>query len=226
MGSNGDRMGVFCLEGRWGVSPFHSGSLTGALSVLEGADAIKFERHRVTRAGRLRHWAREWSARPSFEFGYFATHGERGCLKPGWVGLSLDRLGEELEGCCENRLLFFASCLTAGRPTAIHRFMDRTGAKAVLGYTRSVQMVEAAALEMIVLNTFAEYMDPARSAGRALEMVCKRHSELAAHLGFIGWWRDSSGRLWEVRPGNGNGKGAPARVRQVRRVRSAQRRPT
>jgi hypothetical protein len=87
---------------------------------------------------------------------YFACHGDTGCiLLPKKDSVSIDEIGDILEGSCKKSIIFFASCATLKiDKRRIQRFLRRTGAIAAVGYKADVDWVKSTAFEMLLLQAF------------------------------------------------------------------------
>jgi hypothetical protein len=64
----------------------------------------------------------------------------------------------------------------------VSRFVDKTGAAAVLGYRRDVEWLESAAFEIILLPLIANHTGRPKTL---FNQLMKRHGELAVLLDFV-----------------------------------------
>ena len=79
------------------------------------------------------------------------------------------------------RILYFASCGTLSAPAAeLSGFVDHTGVKAVVGYTRSVDWEESAAFDFTLLPELLESADIRKLFTR----LSNRHPYFVDGLGF------------------------------------------
>jgi len=126
---------------------------------------------------------RMWRQRQYSEYsiGYFALHGSPGRLLIGRQSVTLGELGEMLRGACRGRLLYFGSCETLGIPDEeLAEFRRTTGARAIIGYTESIDWLESSAFDLLLLEAAAHYKRP-----DALEKwMRKNYAELCTRLGF------------------------------------------
>jgi hypothetical protein len=181
---------VFFLEGEWELGDLGSESLRGVMDTLASCgvvdDLVCRDVSTVAEFEKLvRRWAFELP--DYFELAYFASHGSSGRV---WLdqeeSVSLSRLGELLEGACEGRVIHLGGCSTLKtHESSIVELVDTTRARAVMGYTETVDMVEAAAFEMLLIYTLSCY-DHTGHALNAFEKHPAFHA-LGDRLGFEMW---------------------------------------
>ncbi|GIF72437.1 DUF6642 family protein [Asanoa siamensis] len=177
--------GIFCVEGQWHKNLTDRSSVLPMLDLLNRLGHCSFIHKDVATPEELHYFLTRWTEHryASYRVGYFAMHGEAKHLyvadrKP----VSLDEIASTLEGRCEGKRLYFASCSVLRAPDAVlEDFLHATGAAIVCGYTRQVDWVESAALELALLRylTNGERIDAAERAMRS-----RRWASLADHLGF------------------------------------------
>ncbi len=72
-----------------------------------------------------------------------------------WIGrdkVSVSDLASTLTGRCAGRVIYMGSCSTMVAPDEdLRAFCKTTGAKALVGYTRYVDWIEAAAFDVLLL---------------------------------------------------------------------------
>lgn len=96
--------------------------------------------------------------------------------------LSLDELSEIKPGVFENRILHFSSCQTMkGREGDLLRFKEKTGARIVSGYTKSVDCVLSAINDIAYFSQLLEH--PERPT-TALNRMSHYYEGLGEELGF------------------------------------------
>ena len=95
----------------------------------------------------------------------FAFHGSARTLHLSGANVTLDELASEIEGRARGRILYFGSCETLEIPDKeIETFRRTTRAQAVVGYTKSVDFLEAAAFELLLIECLSSFPDlPSRS---------------------------------------------------------------
>lgn len=175
--------GVFCLEGSWDYSLDNRLSIESVLRLLERNHTIRLVHRDVATRGEFDHYVDRWLRRElkGYDFVYLGFHGTSETLYIGDAELNLDDFAELIDGRCEGKVLYFASCkvLAADDDTLID-FCRRTGAKAVAGYTRNVDWVEAAAFELLLVSDLVH----ARNMKSAYTRLRKEYPEFTRKLGF------------------------------------------
>ena len=149
--------GIFCLEGAWDQNR----DLTNRLSVeqqlrmFEGAGICQVIHRDVATRPEFEHYLKEWLKRKytPYPLGYLAFHGSRGALSIGGTDVTLEELTDIIGlGRARDRILYFGSCSTMAAPEAdLRAFCHKTGAKAIVGYTRQVGWMESAAFDCLLV---------------------------------------------------------------------------
>lgn len=162
----------------------------------------------------MKKWVSQWK---DYDLGYFAFHADRGELKVGRSWRPLERFAERASGQLRGKVVFFAGCsiLNAGE-RRIEAFLDETGARVICGYRRYVFTLEAAAFELLLLDTLADYESPLRNSAAPLRRLTKAHRSTADNLGFAAYGMSRSGftRIARTRsastlPGRASGQRCP-----------------
>jgi len=79
-------------------------------------------------------------------------------------------------------MLHFSTCETLAVPKAeLQKLLKQTKARTVSGYTGSVDWIESAAFDLIVLAALTEYTYP-KAAGN---MLLRRYKALSDRLGLV-----------------------------------------
>ncbi|GAA3510996.1 DUF6642 family protein [Actinocatenispora rupis] len=183
------RGGVFCVEGQWARDLTSKGSVLPTLELLERIQSLRYIHKDVATAQELEYYLDRWTLKQydDYNVGFFALHGEPQRLLLTEFNhhdntIELDEVGEILAGKCTGRRLFFGSCAVLKAPDrALRDFLDRTGAALICGYTKTVDWVEAAAFETVLLDRLVngKRVDSAESTMRSA-----RFAAFADHLGF------------------------------------------
>lgn len=114
-----------------------------------------------------------------------AFHGDRGKFLIGKNNISLGELADLLEGKCRGVVIYFGSCATLdihGR--TINNFLRKTGAIAVLGYTKDVDWLISSAFDVLLMNELQ--MEPLDSIGikDIYATIIKEYKSLAKKIDF------------------------------------------
>ena len=176
--------GIFCLEGDWTERLVDRLSVEPQLRMLESARHCSAVIHRdAATRDEFAYYLDRWLLKKhsSFELGYLAFHGSESCIFLGRDAITLDELAEMVRGRGGGRVLYFGSCRTlAASDEDLKFFCKSTGFKAVAGYTRDVDWLEAAAFDFILLPALlsATYIKPIFARLR------KDHERFVVGLGF------------------------------------------
>lgn len=175
--------GVLCLEGDWVDSLEQRMSVEPALRLLERSDIITLVHRDVATRGELAYLLDKGLRIPGGRYNlvYLAFHGSAQTLHLGGDHLTLGDLAEMLHGKCAGKTIYLGSCSTLSVPDDVLRdFCRKTNARAIVGYTRTVEWVESVAFELILLSELAHRtnMKPAYDA------IVKKHRGMASRLGF------------------------------------------
>ncbi len=175
--------GIFCLEGEWSSKLTDRSSVEPLLKTLEQVGRIDYIYRRVTTFDALVEQVQRWGQKQyrSYAVGYFAFHGSPGFLHSGRRRVSLSDLGDMLRGTCRGKMLYFGACETIdiGR-REVDAFRQVTGARAVMGFTHSVDWLESAAFDLLLLDALTYY----RRSDKIEGWMRGEHGQLCRRLGF------------------------------------------
>jgi hypothetical protein len=183
------RGGVFCVEGQWERDLTSRGSVLPTLELLERMQSLRYIHKDVATAQELVYYLDRWTLKQydDYNVGFFALHGEPQRLlltehNHHENSIELDEVAEILAGKCHNRRIFFGSCEVLKAPErALRDFLEQTGASMICGYTKTVDWVEAAAFETVLLDRLVN----GRKVNSAeATMRAARFAPFANHLGF------------------------------------------
>jgi len=121
---------------------------------------------------------------------YIASHGSPAKIHLGGKhGLTLAELGEKLGPRCKGRAIHFGSCSVMRSAAQVQTFITATGVDHVMGYTKQVDWVEAAAFEVALFQALA---GRARVGVALNHMVTGPTAGLAEALGFRSFSRQGA----------------------------------
>jgi len=178
--------GIFCLEGDWSPNLRNQDSVRPLLQFLQQDGRIDFIHRDVGTPEELEFYVNKWSQRSysSYRIGYFAFHGKPGRIFIGRRTLTLEQLGDIMEGACDGKIIYFGTCATLDVPRReLQEFRERTRARCVCGYTEDVDWFSSSAFDLLLFSEFIFYkrMD-------AIEQHLKRYKGLQRELGFRMYW--------------------------------------
>lgn len=176
--------GIFCLEGEWDSDLRSRDSVEPILDLLERlriADSI----HRdVATTEELKYFLGKWVQKryDNYRVLYLAMHGTAGSLYLGSDEIDLDTLEELLRDRCVGRAIYFGSCLTMRvTPERLMEFAANTGARVVVGYRKSVDWLDAAAFEVLLLDRLTSGL----RSDAVFNHLSKEHGSFAESLGLV-----------------------------------------
>ena len=110
---------------------------------------------------------------------YLSTHGNSFEIYDGRYRYSLDQLGDILENQCDNRMVMISSCSTmAADKRLLKGFLAKTRCLGVCGYRNDVNILQAAAFELLLI---AEMQDNEFS-GRGIEAIQNKAEAIARNF--------------------------------------------
>lgn len=176
--------GVFCLEGELNEDMRKKSTVRPVLEMLETLDKAQVVHRNVATEEDLAFYvgALQKKRYEKFQVLYLAMHGDEGAISMGGAGLTLGELGELLAGTCKARVIYFGTCLTmkaSGKD--LKEFAAVTGARAVIGYRKSVPFDTVAAFELPLMQ---ELVTNARG-GTIYTRLKTEHPVLTKKLGLV-----------------------------------------
>ncbi|WP_419862448.1 DUF6642 family protein [Candidatus Poriferisodalis sp.] len=175
--------GLFAFEGNWEADLSDRASIATLLQTLQECVSIDFIRRDIGTEEELRHYIDRWlDDYDHYQIGYFGFHGTAGNL---WLDdnrrVRLGDLEEMIDGRARGRVIHFSSCsVMRAAPDRIAEFRKRTGARAVTGYRKDVDNIEAFSFELLLIQSFSAY----RQVSGPDNYLWERASGLYEHLGF------------------------------------------
>lgn len=176
--------GVFCLESEWETDLRDTKSVAPLLDVLERLDLARTIHRHVATPSDLEYYLRLWKQKKYAKYSvlYLATHGSVDAIRLGRTTVSLDDLGDLLEGACTDRIIYFGGCSTlSSSDEDLKKYVRRLGAKAIVGYTEDVDWLDAASFELLLLH---EIVSSRQSAAMFKRLVAD-HPRMARKLGLV-----------------------------------------
>jgi hypothetical protein len=153
---------IFCLEGHWEKDLRDNSSIHAALIFLQHNCYIKHIYKHCGTKETLEYYLNYWKQKKysAYSILYLAFHGEPESIKVGKDFVSLDELGDMLEGACKDKIIHFGSCKTLSTDNRnITRFLEKTGALCVCGFESEIDFVASSAFDMILIELFQKYRD-------------------------------------------------------------------
>lgn len=176
---------IFCIEGDWINDHRKKDSVKMALDFFEINSGIKYICKNCTTREQMILTVKDACLKrySKYEILYFAYHGQsRKILLNKGKTVSLDDIAEALDGKANRKIIHFGSCSTLKeiKKPELNRFLKKTGAIAISGYTKDISFVSSTFLDLVYFEICNEFKDI-----RAIEKkVKKEYSQLIAKLGF------------------------------------------
>lgn len=182
--------GIICLEGLgWGDRELlDRSSVEPVLELIHRLDIIREVIHRdVATIEEFHHYVDTWLDHhyEAFSIRYLAFHGSPGVLHIGGSVLTLEGLAESIKGRAQGRVLYLGSCLTLAQDAAaLKTFCRHTGIRALIGYTATVEWVDSAAFDLVVLCDLARTLQAGGSLRPIYNRLNSQHGASLQRLGF------------------------------------------
>ncbi|MCW3104581.1 MAG: hypothetical protein JWO09_3021 [Bacteroidetes bacterium] len=183
------KKGIYCLEGLWDYNLRDKSTVQPILELLEKSDICNHMYHSCATKDELEFFLKKWKQKKintKFPILYLAFHGSKGNIlithnKP----YSLKELGTMLEGSCDGKVIFFASCETLNTDERkIQSFLKQTNAIAAVGYKQEVEWMLATAFELLVLDAFQQDRFDSRGIQNIEEKIKTEYGKLHQLLYF------------------------------------------
>ena len=152
--------GIFCLEGDWSNDLTDRSTVRPILELLGNYNKTRMIYRNVGTKEELYYYSNKWMLKKyqDLKIGYFAFHGEPGALKIGTKSISIEEIGELLEGQCKGKIVYFGSCSVLSIPESrIEEFKKQTKAKCVCGYRKDVDWIMSCAFDLLLFDAFSYY---------------------------------------------------------------------
>jgi hypothetical protein len=133
------------------------------LRVLEQTRGVQYVHRHCSTKPELAYNLRKLGEHSSYQLVYLAFHGSSSMVhlrdEPAKddASTSLRELARLMGQHYEGRVVHFATCATISHEPTVRSFMDETGLAMVSGFTRSVDWLQGASLEMLYFGLWQEF---------------------------------------------------------------------
>ncbi|WP_420870181.1 DUF6642 family protein [Micromonospora globbae] len=176
---------MFCVEGQWDDNLAERGSVLPTLEMLECLGRIRYIHRDVATPDELRYYLDQWLSRKyaAYNVGIFAIDGSPGELRlSNRHQLKLAEVASWLQGRCDGKRLYFDSgSILRISDASLAEILEETGASMVCGFTRTIDWVESAAFDTVLIDRLANGQK-VNSVGQLVGSA--RWAALTEHLGF------------------------------------------
>lgn len=154
---------IFCIEGNWNHNLKDKTSIRSALDFIEHNGDVKYIHKNCSTPGQLEEWLKEAALKryDRYSILYLAFHGNPGAIHVGKrKKLTLGEIAEILQDKAHDKIIHFGSCSTLNIPKwDINRFMKRTGALAVSGYSCDIDFMPSTFLDILYFQFCQRYRE-------------------------------------------------------------------
>lgn len=186
-----DAKGIFCLEGDWTNDLRDTSSVENGLRLLRDTERIPYIHRNIATRADFEYYLGKWVNKqyanyPVLYLGFHGVPGGEVIQMPAKKEeVSLDDLAEILGGRCAGRIIYLGSCYALDtHGIRLNKFIARTDALAVCGYTKWVAWTVSTAFE-IILFFLMQRRAFNRTGARCIERDILRVSpDLCKRLGF------------------------------------------
>lgn len=178
---------IFCIEGSWSNDFKDKASILAALEFLKCNAEIDFIRKECIEPEAFKVLLQTAMQKGYVKYGivYLAFHGSSRCLHIGKrKKIDLAAIADIIEDSAQNKIIHFGSCSTLKGVTAweLKRFLNKTGAAAISGYTKDIDFIESTVLDILYFKKCQQYIrTPLVKTQRDMKQY---YGKLIAELGF------------------------------------------
>ncbi|MGH8892363.1 MAG: DUF6642 family protein [Actinomycetes bacterium] len=148
-------MTIFCLEGEWGNMRSRE-SVLPMLDLLDRLGVSNFVHRDVATQEEFRYYFDRFARAKATTYPvlYLAGHGGVGTFVLGGKNeIELGEMAEMMRGKLTDRVIYFGSCLVGSADDdELKEFAKATGARFVIGYSSSVDWLESASFDLLLLG--------------------------------------------------------------------------
>lgn len=179
------KKGIFCIEGLWTPDHRDKSSVKKALDFLELIEGVKTaHRNCINKLALSQLIDDSFQKRYSrYAILYLAFHGEPSkiVVEKRNKTVSLDEVADMIDGRANGRIIHFGSCRTLETDGwELRRFLKKTNALAVSGYTADVDFVRSSVFDLI----YFQQCQTTTSIRKISEEMKRYYKNLGAELGF------------------------------------------
>lgn len=186
--------GILCLETYWSSEVSDRSSVAGLLTLLEdNSEGLLADHRHVADRGDFEAYLTGAWPWDRYDLLYIAAHGDSGAIadEDGTI-ITLRWLAARIKNKCRGRVVYLSGCRTADiSDAAANRFLAETKAAALVGYTKDVDWLRGAQMDLLLLGAFADnppdatgsWDDEAKPAA-ILEQLQEEHEVFAKALGW------------------------------------------
>ncbi len=178
-------MKIFCIEGDWEENLSNQTRVVEGLSYLKNVTRINFIHKNCSLKNQFETYLNKALNYKSYNILYIAFHGSKNKLHfDNNEFVTLEMLGNILEGKLENKFLHFGSCQFLNQsPEKIKHFINQTGVKIITGYKKDIDFFRSTTFDLIYFNE----LNSKQKSVYALKEINKTYESLINKLGFVSY---------------------------------------
>jgi hypothetical protein len=182
------RKGIYCLEAPWDHKNIQDrASVLPMLDLLKNTGHCDYIFHDSATKEELEFYLEKWGSKKinvKYPILYLAFHGESGCIRlSGRTKYNLEDLSNFLENKCIGKIIYFGSCSTLNLDKrVIKKFLEKTGAIAVIGYQNDVDWIQSAACDLFVFEALQKDKLDSKGIDKIHKMIISNYGNLHKKL--------------------------------------------
>lgn len=172
---------IACLESLWNTDLEDRWSVLPILNVIANVQDLKLAHLSCNTEAEFAFNLKMLGKRRSYGILYLAFHGGPGELYlADDTSISLEVLSEYMGSRFRDWIIHFGCCSTIRvSKQRLNDFVEATGVKMVLGYTKDIDWIESSALDLLVFQALQQYVD-LQACWRAIQ---KNYPDLVERTG-------------------------------------------
>lgn len=171
---------IACLESLWEKKTENRLNVLPILELVSRRHGARFSHLNCNTEGEFEYNLKLLCKR-NYNILYFGFHGSGGTLYLlDKTKIELPRLAEMMNCNFSDWIVHFGSCGVFRRPNALAEFVEQTRVLLAMGFTKDVNWIESAALELLLFQAYQTYKNP-RLACRG---IIGKYPDLVSRTGF------------------------------------------
>lgn len=176
-----DPKNIFCLEALWNGDVESKLTVLPILELLSKTQGIKYIHLSSNTRPEFEFNLDHLTRRRSYQILYLAFHGQSDQIELGNSVISLNELAEILGGRFKDLTVHFGSCGTLNLDRRkLTQFTKTAGIRMLSGYTKNVDWVESAAMDMLYFSALQSY----KNISYLDSFLRKTYKDLIKNTGF------------------------------------------
>lgn len=174
---------IFAIEGEWENKLDENLTIKSSLTLLNEVCGIEYIFRKTNTIKSLFAYLKTSQKASYKKYGVIviATHGSRYEIEvSNDEFIDIEKLADKCEGFFKGKIVHFSSCAVMQNEDSISYFKEKTGAKAVCGYSKQIDFLESSVFDIVLLNKFYFF----KRIGDVDNHLYKNYKYLYNKLGF------------------------------------------